>query len=29
LIKEVALSPAFRQRIKQPAPKDQFVAQEH
>jgi mono/diheme cytochrome c family protein len=29
LIKGVALSPAFRQRVKQPTTKDQLVAQEH
>jgi hypothetical protein len=29
LIKGVALSPAFRQRVKQPTPRDQLVAQEH
>jgi hypothetical protein len=29
LIKGVALSPAFRQRVKQPTPRDQFVVQEH
>jgi mono/diheme cytochrome c family protein len=29
LIKGVALSPAFRQRVKQPTPRDQLVVQEH